>query len=165
MERNEQLPFSVQLDELKVTVLGTSFNINSFQESENIKVTVATGSVKVESLADSTKTVVLTKDQQASYNKADIALIMDLIDINKYIAWKNNIIVFDSVTIIEALAVLSHWYDVDFNLPEDKNLECKFSGEFRNTQLANILDQISFLTGITYEMNDNRQIIIKGSCE
>jgi len=67
VKKDKSRPFVIHVNELKVQVLGTSFNINAYKELKDIKVTVSTGRVSVRDEASTSE--ILTVDQQLTYNK------------------------------------------------------------------------------------------------
>ena len=157
-------PFIVKTGNVKTQVLGTSFNINSYAENKDLKVTVATGKVQVSDTI-SNQSVFLTPNEQASFNFKSEALTKQTVDLQEYISWKDNIIYFNKVTINEAVAILEKWYGVKIQLENKAIGDCIISGKYSNDNLKNILDGIKYIKNIDYEFTSGQTIILKGkSC-
>src|SRR5690606_36130160 len=88
---NKKTPFIVQTSEQEVTVLGTQFNINSYEDEKTIKTTLLEGAVNVLSLkrGESKK---LKPGQQSIVEEGRIEVTT--VDIDEAIAWKNGGFVF-----------------------------------------------------------------------
>lgn len=160
--KNPNKPFEVRTGELKTTVLGTSFNINT-HDSDNITVTVASGKVGV--TAEPGKEVVLTPKQQLSYNKTSHRMRTQEVKLDKYLDWKDGILRFENTSIMEAAKKLEHWYDVDIEVLNQDIGNCRFTGTFNNEELSTILESLSYLKShMEYRILENNKIEIKGMC-
>lgn len=161
--KNPNKPFEVHTGELKTTVLGTSFNINT-NDSDNITVTVASGKVGV--AAETSKEVVLKPKQQLSYNKTSHQMRTQEVKLDKYLDWKDGILRFENASITEASKKLERWYDVDIEVLNQDIGNCRFTGKFNNEELPTVLKSLAYLkSGLTYEILDNQKIKIKGTCD
>lgn len=165
-------PFQIGTGNLKTTVLGTSFNVNAYTEKESIAVTVVTGKVQVAFSGQQIATnsyiepiKVLTPSQQAVFNKQTQDITISEINVDKYLAWKEGILLLDRTSLEDAAKMLERWYDIDITFRNEGIKNCVINGKFRNDQLQNMLDNIQFLTGIEYEFLDTRKIMLSGkSC-
>ncbi len=128
-------PFIVNNGSMDVRVLGTHFNVNSFKDDGNdIKVTLLQGSVKIE---NGNTTGILKPGQQATVT-ADVK-ILDNIDIQQVMAWKNGYFQFNNASLQIVLKEISRWYDVDV-VYEGKNQPRLFMGEMqRDLNLTEVL--------------------------
>lgn len=160
--KNPNKPFEVRTGELKTTVLGTSFNINT-HDSDNITITVATGKVRVISSKD--QEVFLTPSKQMTFNKVTKAMISQKVDMYKHIAWKDGILQFEDITIAEAAEKLEQWYNVSIKVLNNDIANCKFTGSFNNEELLTILESLSYVKpNMEYTILENNKIEIKGIC-
>lgn len=136
---NAARPFRVYSKSQIVEVLGTHFDINTYDDEPAVKTTLLEGRVKVTSTAKN-QTRFLQPGQQAFLNA--LAFNVSDVDADEATAWKNGLFVFESNDIQQIMRMVSRWYDVDVayagNLPTDK-----FSGSvsrFSNvTEVLNIL--------------------------
>ena len=106
--RDAQRPFRVSAAGTDIEVLGTSFNINAYQDEHDVRTTLMEGSVKV---YGAHANIVLKPGQQAVVNHQ---LQMDAdVNIGQVIAWKKGLFDFDSTGIATVMKQLSRWYDID----------------------------------------------------
>lgn len=129
-------PFRVKTDAQTVEVLGTHFNINAYQDEAAEKTTLLEGAVKVSNASGSVK---LQPGEQSRLNNGTAKLIVDQqVDIDKEMAWKNNIFSFDNDDLQTIMRQISRWYDVDV-VYEGKIPSEKYVGEIpRNSNLAEV---------------------------
>jgi len=129
-------PFRVKTDAQTVEVLGTHFNINAYHDEAVVKTTLLEGAVRVSAASGS---VNLHPGEQAQFSMASARLIVDQqIDIDKEMAWKNNIFSFDNDDLQSIMRQISRWYDVEV-VYEGKISTEKYVGEIpRSSNLAEV---------------------------
>jgi len=90
-------PFIVNSNKLNIRVLGTSFNINSYPEDDNINTVLVEGSVSIypedESYKNNTSSL-LKPGYKASWNKNKKEINLDKVDTNIYTAWTKGKLIF-----------------------------------------------------------------------
>lgn len=155
-------PFIIKSGEIHTTVLGTSFNINTYQESRQIAVTVASGKVKVTS-EDSE--VFLGPNEQGVFDKSTKTISKEQTDIAAFLLWKDGILQFEDVTLTEVAKSLEHWYGVTFVFGNDKVGGCHLTATYDNEILSAVLESIVHAKkGLQYTYLDDKKILIKGWC-
>jgi transmembrane sensor len=108
--KNPAQPFNVSVNgDLEVGVLGTSFNINAYDDEKVIRTTLLEGSVMVKEEAGSG--VVLKPREQARVIGGKMAVVSD-VDVEQVMAWKNGEFEFNGADIAAILREISRWYDV-----------------------------------------------------
>ncbi len=165
VEKDAARPFVVRTGEITTKVLGTSFNIQAFR-GKQISVTVASGKVEVAAESDSAlpggkvKRVVLNPMQQAVFK--DEELTTTDVDLTKFLAWKNNTLRFDDASIADVATELERWYNVDIEFENDKILNCRINGQFKDQSLVSVLKSIQYMYNINYRNSTQNQIILYG---
>lgn len=122
--KDKKHPFIVKTAQQEVQVLGTHFNINSYESENAVKTTLLEGSVRVSAASDrhtainsrlNTKSplpnTILTPGQQAILLNTGIKVID--VDAESAIAWKNGYFLFDNENIYTIMNMISRWYDVE----------------------------------------------------
>ncbi|EHQ31202.1 FecR family protein [Mucilaginibacter paludis] len=107
--KNKNKPFIVETRGQNVTVLGTHFNINAYDDENTIKTTLLEGSIKLSAHSNSK---ILTPGQQAEVTNNRITIINNS-DTEAAVAWKNGYFVFDNTDLPTLMRQLSRWYDVN----------------------------------------------------
>jgi ferric-dicitrate binding protein FerR (iron transport regulator) len=138
-----------------VTVVGTSFNINS-QENET-EIVVATGTVKV-SDTDNSKSKLITVGYSAKVSDNNIEKYKT--SSPNYLAWKTGEFVFKDTPISQVVKDLNSYYESQITLNNDE-IECLFTATFIKANLEDIVDVLRLTCDIEIIKDDNNYIIIK----
>ncbi|MDN5200069.1 FecR family protein [Fulvivirgaceae bacterium BMA10] len=165
--RNVEKPFSVQVNNLEVTALGTSFNINAFPDDLDIKVSLVTGKVVVKDVTSignqhdaGENGIVLDPGEKLLYNRKNLSFSKAEYDYREDIAWKQGILYFNNASFDIVKRKLERWFNVKIILKNKLREEWNFSGEFQRESLDRILERIGFVEDFTFEIIDN-QVLIK----
>ena len=159
---NPDKPFIIKSGEVETTVLGTSFNVNTYSESNQVAVTVATGKVKV---ASREKEIFLMPNEQGVFDKQSKSISKKKIDIAALLHWKDGIIYFEDAELSEVLETLERWYGVTFEVDNENIGDCHLTASYNNERLSAVLESIVYAKkGISYEFLNSKKIQLKGKC-
>jgi transmembrane sensor len=144
---NKEKPFIVKTNKEEITVLGTEFNVNAYDDEPGSKTSLIDGVVKINNQ--------LLKPGQA-YLKGKIIQT----NISQDIAWKNGGFNFNDMDISGAMRQISRWYNVDIiyegQLPDNE----KLGGELgRDLSLSQILRSLSGI-GVKTRLKGNTLIVL-----
>jgi len=140
--KNEQQPFKVITDRQEVEVLGTHFNINSYEDESDIKTTLLEGSVKVSDLQ--TKQSILLKPGEQATLRKNGKIKVGQVNAENAIAWKSGFFQFQNSDVQQAMRQLARWYDVNIEF-EDRVPDVKLWGEIhRNATAVEALEILSY---------------------
>lgn len=122
------IPFYVQTKGQRIEVLGTHFNVDAYDNEQEVKTTLIEGSVKVISgLKRDTKDrgngLVLKPGEQSVLKNKELKIRK--VDVSQEIAWRNGFFSFQGTDIEDVMREFSRWYDV----------EVQFVGNMPNTKL------------------------------
>lgn len=165
--QNAAKPFHVNLRAgASIAVLGTQFNVNAYENEDNINATLMEGSIRVAvPAADPTqpvKQVVLQPGQQAQITSSAVAGNIEVItnvDIEKAMAWKNGLFNFNGLTFEEIMRQLERWYDINIVYENNKAPNKRLKGEMtRDVPLGGLLKNLEEL-GVRCKLQDRTLII------
>lgn len=154
-------PFIVHTGRLKTTVLGTAFNIKADKFEKNITVTVRRGKVKV---SDDTAVIgVLTSDQQITFDTERRVADQKPVDSKTRVAWAEQDIFFDDITLAEAVEQLEGRFGVAITFLNTALEECRFTASFVNGEdLEQVLQVICEFNHASYRKTAAGTIVIDG---
>ena len=159
---DEARPFIVHSGNVSTTVLGTRFNIRCF-EGEHTRVTLASGSVKVNNNGNSSRQreVILTPGQQASVG-ANNVINVESVDVEGVLSWKNGAFYFEDQTLREVLTEIGRWYNYNVIFASNSHLDDKlhYNGE-RHWRLKQVIDQLNRICDTNIRIEDNNIIVNK----
>lgn len=152
-------PFIVNVNNKEdIEVLGTSFNVNAYDNEKTINTTLLDGSVRV-STTRTLAGVVLKPGQQARTNSAATIQVMNNADVEKIMAWKNGLFNFEGANLEEVMRQLERWYDIDV-VYENGIPEIYFLGEMsRQIALADLLE-ILRRTEVDFRIEGRKLIVL-----
>ena len=173
-------PFYVSKGHVEVRVLGTHFNVNAYDDTEDIQVTLLEGSVKVLNVpvtavaASSDRQsgllsgVMLSPGQQAlvavaGSKKKDATLkpirLVSNPDLEAVMAWKNGLFNFNNVSLQDVMGQLARWYDVDVEYQGAVTTK-KLGGEMqRDLNLSEVLDGLRDI-GVHFRIEGKKLIVL-----
>jgi transmembrane sensor len=148
-------PFRVVSNGQTVEVLGTHFNINSYDDEQTVKTTLLAGSVRI--IANSNLKIL--KPGQQSTVQGNTINLSD-VDVDEVVAWKEGYFEFADTDIQSVMRQISRWYDVDIQFEGLVTRET-FTGRisrFRNISQVLKIVEASKSVNITIQ---GRRIMIK----
>src|SRR5690606_10499758 len=145
-------PFRVITNGTVTTALGTSFNINS-KSADGVRISLLTGKVKVKATAVS-EDVSLDPGQELRYDKHHERISVNGFNPDKVTAWREGRIVFKDATLGEVVKILEAWYGVKIHLKNPQGIDWKFSGEYRNQSLEDLLKSLSYIQKFSYSIQE-----------
>jgi transmembrane sensor len=153
---NPAKPFRVVGKSQTVEVLGTHFNISSYDDEPAIKTTLLEGKVKVTATSNNVAKI-LMPGQQAALNAN--TFIVNPVDTEEAVAWKNGQFMFNNDNITYIMRTISRWYDVnvEYNGPIPAN--GFYGGVSRFKNVSEVLNTLQ-LTGKVHFKIEGRKIIV-----
>lgn len=159
---DEEHPFIVELGKIDVKVLGTSFNISSYEDQENIVVVLLEGKVEVTSGA---KDYVMHPNDKVVINKSTSTLHYTKVCASDYIEWTKGNLYFDNEPLDVIANVLSRTYDIEIRFACDGLKKERFTGTIGNRGIKDALERLSLASPIVYEMKDSVIVLKKQTPE
>ncbi len=158
--KNKKLAFVVKTKSIDVTALGTSFNVNAYDDGNEVTTTLYTGKVNVQSTLTGHKTI-LNPFEVAVFSKTKDKITTYVFTGPDKPVWMEPEFRFDMLPLIDITKQLEHNYNVVFVYRNQKIKHLKFSGTFdRDEKLDEILRVIKINTNIDYAIK-NDSVIIK----
>lgn len=155
---NRSMPFRVQTKGQLVEVLGTHFNINSYDDEPLIRTTLLEGSVKVQS---GSSKVLLKPGEQSQLDKAKSGskISVQTVNLEEVIAWKNGIFEFDEASIEDVMRKTARWYDINVSYV-GKAPDIRISGRIsRKVDFSGLIQLLEF-EGIKFRIEGKNIAIV-----
>ena len=148
-------PFVVQTKNTRVTALGTSFNVHSYSGNSNNEVTLIKGVVVVDKkLQDGTfkKVSVMKPGQHVTLNAQTGRLITSNKDPEKYVAWKDGMLMFRNDPLSRVINEMEMFYNVDIEVADQSLYKYHFHATFEDETLFETLRLLKISSGIDYKI-------------
>lgn len=147
-------PFRVLMGESKVSVLGTSFNIDYSQSK--IDLDVKTGRVIFSPYQNGTSSI-LTAGQALTYNIQKREFTARLSQNSD--SWLTNELVFVDTPLEDVCKQLSDYYKTDIKLETNQQMVKKLNATFKHNSLNEVLEVLKVTYGLTIQRNKENVIL------
>ncbi|HYG18256.1 MAG TPA: FecR domain-containing protein, partial [Ohtaekwangia sp.] len=155
-------PFIVHTSAGSTKVLGTSFNVKA-HPGKDTEITLVEGRVNVSS--GKSPEVLLSPGQQATIVSGTQRITTRAVDVAQYIAWKNNTLSFNRITLKEALALMEPWYDVTFAMANPALERCIITAQYEDEPIENVLQSLKFLLKVDFKIEKRRITVTGAGCQ
>ena len=163
VERDTEKPFVIRVNNAEVEVLGTSFNIQGYEDRKEIEVTVQTGLVKF-SVPDAKQEVNLAAGNKGVYTKANNELSSAVNDDVNFLAWNTRKIIFIENDLRSVVEILNKVYGITITLPPVLPASCVVTVTFDHQTIESVLNVLKTTLNLEYRINGNQIEIISAGC-
>ncbi|RPD40589.1 FecR family protein [Chitinophaga barathri] len=133
---NAEQPFKVRVQSMEVQVLGTHFDVMAYKDESTVNTTLLEGAVQV---TEGAARKLLKPGQQAVLDTRSHEMLVQQANVNKVIAWKNGLFVFNNMALPAILREVARWYDVEIVYQTAPSTELYGGGIARSLHLSNVL--------------------------
>jgi transmembrane sensor len=155
---NAKMPFIVQHDDVSISVLGTHFNVNTYEDETTELITLLEGSVRVNKNLVSQ---LLKPGQQASItDKINDIKVLNNVNMDEVVAWKKGKFMFGEDTdIIPIMRQISRWYNVDIEYKGRINQ--RFWGSIsKDVNVSRVLEILEATGGVKFKVEGNKIMVM-----
>lgn len=156
----DERPFYVLTEDLLIQVLGTEFNVQSYQNDRRAKVVVTAGEVTVSAESDEQQPQLSLKSgEMAKYHRFDNKKleVERSVDLYHHLAWLDNRLHFEDTYLYEVISELERWFGVEIKLEnEEQDLSMlRFTGEFQGESLLEIIGTMKYSLQLNKSVTNN----------
>ncbi len=141
VKQDKQHPFIVQIEDFRVKVLGTRFNVSAYPNDNVVETVLAEGKVSIEknNAGVLDKAIELSPRQMASFDRTTKETNVKIVDTDNYILWTEGLLKFESTDLSRITKRLERFYNVRFQYAEPLLGGLRISGKLR---LKEDLDEV-----------------------
>ena len=150
--RNEDKPFVVHTEYLDIEVLGTSFNVYSYERENVMEMALISGRIKIQTCSDPSRVVYLKPNEKALFNKESGIITVEKTDNRFETAWLRGDLVFRSTKLSDVLAKLERRYGVNIHLNDFSLANDLFTGNFDSEYIVDVMDLLERHYDFTYDI-------------
>lgn len=158
--KKNDAPFIIKASNMEIVVVGTAFNVRALEQESIAEIAVTEGVVEIKTNAQQGATS-LQAGEKATYNQLNNSIKKEKFANENFIGWKNKELKFKDTPLANVEETLNRYFQKKVKIGKEME-KCKFTGEFKNPQLEEILDIISISLGVTYQTKADT-IYIRGS--
>ncbi|MDN5202166.1 FecR domain-containing protein [Fulvivirgaceae bacterium BMA10] len=158
---DENRPFIIETSSVSTKVLGTSFNLSSY-ENEPFELTLVTGKVEVSSNQEK-DIMTLFPNEQVLYN-TDMGLFnKQKVDTKPFTAWKEGNLVLKG-SLSDVTKKIERWYNKKIVIKNKALEKCIIDASYKNQYLDNVLQGLAFLLDLEYTIEGDTIILDGNGC-
>jgi len=155
-------PFIIECGDTRIKVLGTSFNLKAYPDSQQIEVTVNSGKVlfyHVDADDNILGEVILEKGEKGVFDKKSRLIAKSLNNEPNYLSWKTGILVFNETTLDKVLAQIGQKYGVTFTINNKDLCHLKLTATFDNESLDSVIEVLKLVHNLQI-VNDGKDYLV-----
>lgn len=157
VESDSLRPFIVHTDQFSVEVLGTSFDVQSYEGEDYHDVTVAAGKVRVAGMTDALadNEWYLTPSQRVRYHVQNAEAELLSVDLEESLSWMQGRLALRDRTLGEIARHIERWYGVEMEIQGRGLGQRKFTLVLENEPLERVLRMMAIAGGFEYTLTEN----------
>ncbi|CAD5279188.1 MULTISPECIES: FecR family protein [unclassified Imperialibacter] len=157
--KDPEHPFLVNTSGMDVRVLGTHFNVSSYEGSVAHAVLIE-GSVAVQekdggNIVGTEKVIVPGQKASLVSGKFEVQEV----DVEDYVGWMRNVLIFNDEPFSEIVKKIERRYNVEIKNEYKELAPVRFNGKFDDETVIDLLETFRASAGFDYHISDNKVII------
>lgn len=165
VRKNTERPFIVHAADMSVQVLGTRFDICAYPEDKLIQTVLEEGKVNlqysVKGIFKRDYSIEMHPNQMVEMEKASGEARTKMVDVSKYVSWKEGMLEFEKVDLVRALKQVERYYNVKIYLADPMLGSYKLSGKLDLKDVPEeVLNVIKLTVPIDWQKKSNGDFII-----
>jgi transmembrane sensor len=162
---DEKRPFQVRSGYALTEVLGTTFNVRARPEESLVEVTVETGRVRLSSVAQPDKGLILLPGERGQCPPGGELTKTGDKEINA-LSWMTGQLRFRKTPLSEALQAIERHYEVTLDLEKSALDACSYTGSFEKAELKDVLLTLELTYGTRISQPSPQRYVLRGgSCQ
>lgn len=153
-------PFIVTAEQVHVKVLGTSFNINTY-DKDYIETVLVKGAVGIQ-INGREQEWRIKPNELARFDRKNETLEVKEVDVLPYVTWKEGHFLFKNQSMEKIMDTMARWYDIRVEFQDESIKTLHFTGDIkRHADISVILKALTSSVNVDYELNDRKLILYK----
>lgn len=157
---NPEKPFIINAGNARIKVVGTSFNVSAYPETETVEVVVQTGKVQViskntEALTNVNEVYLIPGEKGTLFNKNSILEKSENTNPN-YLAWKTRDFIFNDIPLNEVFTCLEKTYHVKIQVTDPELYDLKLNAQFDKKPIDFILNVVGLTFNLELSVEDEQ---------
>lgn len=157
--KNPDKPFVVLAQDVRILVLGTSFNVCTSAEIGNTEVLVSTGKVQVSKIEQTAEKLILTPGEMAMVKKESIRKLNN--NNKNYLAWKTKKFVFEDETLAKVAQTIDRAYNSKIIFSNKSIENYKINSTFEKQSIEVIIELICTPFNLKWKKENDTFVIYK----
>ncbi len=162
--KNKEKPFIVQTDFLDLRVLGTSFNVSSYEDEQTVTTVLVEGKVAVHEngkLFGGTK-VELNPGEGCFYDVNSSSSMVLNVDVNDFVSWKDGLFRFKDQPLADVIGRVKKYYNKNILVEGNDLPGTLISGKLvLSEDFGKVMNYLALTLEARYEMKDENTYLFR----
>lgn len=154
-------PFIVRTQAINIVVLGTSFNLKSYEDDATIETILVKGKVLIEDRLKPSRKVRLSPNQKAIFSRLNNNISTLNLQADDLVTWTDQTIHFRNEELSKVIKTLERWYGISIRVDDQTDTSCKLTATLDKNALPETLEIFKSLVGIDYTIH-GQEVRIRG---
>ena len=161
VEHNEKHPFRVEVKDQLIEDIGTTFNINAYDDEPVSKTTLLEGSVRVSAVGNR-QSAILKPGEQISVSQSSQLSQPIPVQTDEIIAWKEGMFRFNSDDLSSIMRNVSRWYDVEVVFADPAARSLRFGAlATRFANVSQLLRMLELTKEVHFKIEGKKITVLK----
>jgi ferric-dicitrate binding protein FerR (iron transport regulator) len=153
--KDKKSPFVVTAKEVKIKVLGTRFNISSYENDQHVEVVLEEGSLLLTE-TNQNKSYTMRPNDLVLYDKKKKDFTKDIVQPQKYLLWTEGKLVFRNDPLDVIARRLERWYNIDVEVKIDLTDDLRLRATFTDEGLEEALGLLKRSLPVDFKIEDRK---------
>jgi len=157
--QDKKVPFIVETNNMDVIATGTTFNVSAYPGEDIVETTLVEGKVILYDKARNREIKDLSPSECLKFHSEKNKYTLESGEIiEKYIGWKDGLLVFKNDSIADIARKLEQWYGVDVKIKDDNVKEFTYTATFYDETLSQVLELMSLPSPVSYKLTPLKKL-------
>ncbi len=155
-------PFYIETSNAIIEVVGTSFDVRSYEDEDNVRVVVQEGTVELKKADNTEEKLIVNQGYLGNLAEETGRLNIEWVDDpDQYTGWMEGRLIFKNTPFDKVLNHIKRWYDIDIKLElsDESLLKKQFTADLKTRSVADVFDVIATSMNIQYELNKDKDTV------
>lgn len=156
-------PFYIQTDQAIVEVIGTAFDVRSYEDDNDMIVVVREGTVELSKHEEPDNRIIVNEGYKGTVSVVNGHLSAEMFnDPQVYFGWMDGRLVFENTPIVDVFKHLERWYDVtvQYDSTDEKLVKQKFTADLKTRSIKEVLEVIQMSMKVEFEIDGDDVFVI-----
>lgn len=156
---DENRPFIINTQNGVIKVLGTAFDVRSYEDDNVVDIMVTEGVVEISHAEVPQNKLVINRGYKGSISLSDNSLSVEWVDdAEQYTGWLDGRLIFKEEPLTNVFRQLERWYDIEITVEEAREsiLGKEFSANLKTRSVADVMNLIEVTMNISYTIEEDQ---------
>lgn len=150
---NKEQPFIVNTGKVNIEVTGTEFKASNYPDENLTEIVLVSGEINLfqgEYSTQKKRLCTMAPGEKAAFDGDELSF--DKVEVDKYISWKDGVLMFRDDSMKDVVRRLNRWFNVDIQLTGNTMQDYVYTATFQDESLIQILDLLKMSAPIDYKI-------------